>query len=72
MAKPVREMDRFPMYARKATDTTRAEKDVWQEFAARHGWNRSEFLRRAANHALTCPLFLPDTSPELTINNNPS
>lgn len=66
--KPGRDFESFPLYARKATETTRAEKDIWTEFATLHGWSRSEFLRLAANHALTCPLFLSSDQQQESIN----
>lgn len=42
---------------------------AWSAFAKLHNLrSRNEFLRRAGDHALTCPLFLPDSQPADTVN----
>jgi hypothetical protein len=71
--KPGRDFESFPLYARKPrNEGEKSEKEIWTAFAKQHGWNRSEFIRLATNHALVCPLFLSSTFPQDTINKEPT
>lgn len=54
---------RFWMYA------TTEQVAAWSAAALALGLrSRNEFLRRAGDHALVCPLFLPDGQPSSTVN----
>jgi hypothetical protein len=66
--KPGRDYESVPVYALKAKNGQKAEKEIWSEFARLHGWSRSELIRLAVNHARTCPLFLPSNQQSESIN----
>lgn len=53
----------FQMYA------SQEEFDNWADAARARGLRtRNEFIRRAADHALTCPLFMPTDLPPETVD----